>query len=60
MLTGYANDFVGYLPAAVNYTNLESYRCYQVPYSLGNLTFRSDVGELLVSQLVTEVEALLT
>src|SRR5262249_51709249 len=53
MVVGYANDYIGYIPAADRYDfeklNVLSYPAYFTPWMCGEFRYREDVGDVLVS-----------
>ena len=57
MVVGYANDYIGYIPAADRYDfenlNALSYPAYFTPWMCGEFRYREDVGEVLVSEMVS-------
>lgn len=57
MVTGYTNDYVGYVPAKDRYIiqpqHEPSYPAYQTPWMNGEFRFREDVGDVLVEEMVT-------
>ena len=55
MMAGYANDYIGYIPAADRYDfeNGLSYPAYFTPWMCGEFRYREDVGEVLVSEMVS-------
>ena len=57
MVAGYANDYVGYIPTADRYSfeklNALSYPAYFTPWICGEFRYREDVGEVLVSEMIS-------
>jgi len=57
LVAGYANDYVGYIPAPDRYDfdtlNTLSYPAYLTPWINGEFRYRQDVGDLLVSEMVS-------
>lgn len=55
LVTGYSNDFLGYIPTPDRYSVAEdhySYPAYFVPRMRGTFSFRPDIGDTLVEDLV--------
>ena len=56
-VAGYANDYVGYIPAPDRYDfdtlNTLSYPAYLTPWITGEFRYRQDVGDLLASEMVS-------
>ena len=56
MVVGYANDYIGYIPAADRYDfeklNVLSYPAYFTPWMCGEFRYREDVGDVLVSEMI--------
>ena len=57
LVAGYANDYVGYIPAPDRYDfdtlNTLSYPAYLTPWITGEFRYRQDVGDLLASEMVS-------
>ncbi len=57
IVTGYANDYVGYIPTPDRYDfeKLDAlpYPAYFTPWISGEFRYREDVGDLLVSEMVS-------
>ncbi len=63
LVTGYTNDFVGYIPTPDMYHDVSpsdfEYPAYFVPWAMGEFRYREDVGEFMVREMVQLARELL-